>query len=217
MALDIPLPTASPQDDPEQYVPLLLSAIEGFLLARDVWEADDYSEAYSYMQELMEFVVCMFEGECVIMPIGTTVLWHMETPPTGWLICDGSGYLKAEYPKLYALFGDKYGVSTDFFGVPDLRSKVPYGADFDIELDETFGEATHTLTTAEIPAHSHRVPKQSATVNAAVNVATPAARTDNPATPHITTDETGGGGAHNNIQPSYGVYFIVYAGLPVEV
>jgi len=212
MALDIPLPTASPEDEPEQYIPLLLSAIEGFLLARDVWEDADYPTAYNYMQELMEFIVCVMEGNCMSVPIGTTMIWHMETPPPKWLICDGSGYLKTAYPELFALFGAKYGDSPSFFGVPDLREKVPYGADFLIPLDETYGEATHTLITAEIPAHSHRIPKASATVNAAVNTTLANARTDTLITPTMATDPTGGGGAHNNIQLSYGVYFIVYAG-----
>jgi len=168
------------------------------------------------MQELMEFVVCLFGGECVIMPIGSTAIWHMETPPVGWLICDGSGYLKAEYPKLYALFGDKYGESPDFFGVPDLRSKVPYGADFDIELDDTFGEANHTLTTAEMPAHNHAPLSPHTNFFGFRSGGTNTAPAGTVLGVMATTANAGGGGDHNNIQPSYGVNFIVYAGIPVE-
>jgi hypothetical protein len=84
MALDIPLPTASPQDDPEQYVPLLLSAIEGFLLARDVWEVNDYPEAYSYMQELMEYIVGVMENP-VIYPTTFNI-----NPLTALLIAGGA-------------------------------------------------------------------------------------------------------------------------------
>jgi hypothetical protein len=61
MALDIPLPTASPNDDPLQYIPLLLSAIEGFLLARDVWEPADYDDARQYMEQLMSYIVSLME------------------------------------------------------------------------------------------------------------------------------------------------------------
>lgn len=230
MSLDIPLPTAVPEDDPEQYIPLLLSAIEGFLLSRDVWEPSEYAEARQYMNQLMVYVVYVMGADIVKLPVGVTMAWHMAEPPDRWLICDGSGASKTGYPKLYALLGGKYGESTGFFGLPNLSGRSPFGADFSTELDETAGALTHTLTSSEMPSHSHavtdpghshRVPKQSATVNAGVNTATPAARTDNPASPHITTDpastgisigSTGGGGAHNNLHPVLGVHFIIYAG-----
>lgn len=164
-------------------------------------------------RDALNSMIEVYLHEAVSMtPVGATMLWHMDTPPDRWLICDGGGYLKTDYPELFALFGAKYGDSPLYFGVPDLREKVPYGADFLIPLDATYGEAEHTLIVDEMPSHTHRVPKQSATVNAAVNVATPAARTDTTATPQIITDATGGGLPHNNIQPSYGVNFIVYAG-----
>lgn len=168
--------------------------------------------------------------EAATMPVGSTMLWHMDTPPDRWIICDGSGVLKAEYPELYALFGGKYGESTDFFGVPDLTGRSPFGADFSIALDGTAGTLTHTLTTGEIPSHNHgitdpghahRVPKASATVNAGVNTSTPNARTEALTLPimstsvdttGVTINNTGGGGAHNNLHPVFGVNFIVYGG-----
>lgn len=157
------------------------------------------------------FYIYMDE-EPMTVPVGSTMVWHTDTPPDRWIICDGSGVLKTDYPELYALFGGKYGESPDFFGVPDLSGRSPFGANFSYPLDGTAGELTHILSEAEIPSHVHRVPKQSATVNAGVNVVTPAARTDNPAAPHVTTDAAGGGEAHNNLHPVLGVNFIVYGG-----
>jgi microcystin-dependent protein len=147
-------------------------------------------------------------------PVGATMIWHMSTPPDRWLICDGSGVLKSEYPQLYALLGGKYGESVDFFGLPDLFGRSPFGADFSVELDDTAGSLTHTLTIAEIPSHRHRIPKASATVNAAVNTTLANARTDTALLPDIQTDLMGGGGSHNNLHPVLGVNFIIYAGLP---
>lgn len=149
----------------------------------------------------------------VMTPVGATMIWHMDDPPDRWVICNGMGILISEYPELYALWGDKYGSGGGFFGTPDMRERYPYGAWSAHVLDEEFGEAFHTLTVNEMPSHTHRVPKQSATVDAAVNVATPAARVDNTATPHITTGSTGGGLPHNNLPPSLGVHFIAYGGL----
>lgn len=63
----------------------------------------------------------------------------------------------------------------------------------------TGGESTHTLTTDEMPAHTHIIPGSTDGsgpdgINAANGVQTK------------TTSSTGGGGAHNNLQP----YIVVY-------
>jgi hypothetical protein len=63
MPLDIPLPTATPQDDPSQYIPLLLSATEGFLQLREVWDDADYPQAFRYMENLKQYIVDCF-GRC---------------------------------------------------------------------------------------------------------------------------------------------------------
>jgi hypothetical protein len=57
MPLQIPLPTDDPHADIAQYVPLLISSIEGFLQARDVWDPADYPQAYSYMEDLKAYLV----------------------------------------------------------------------------------------------------------------------------------------------------------------
>jgi microcystin-dependent protein len=67
------------------------------------------------------------------VPIGFTgelKIWPMSTPPSGWLVCDGSLYKKADYPRLWALLGDTWGTSTTTqFYVPNLKGKVPVGRD----------------------------------------------------------------------------------------
>lgn len=147
-----------------------------------------------------------------VTPIGASMIWHMDTPPPRWLFADGSGVLKATYPELYDLFGGKYGESTDFFGLPDFTSRVPYGADFTIELDDEAGEATHTLTTPEIPSHTHDIWRLTGG-SAGANPTLIANVVNLSNTPGIfATRPTGGGGAHNNIQPVLGVKFIIYAG-----
>lgn len=222
--LEIPLPTESPQDDPGQYTPLLLSAIEGFLLARDVWQAVDYPEAYNRMQELMEYVVQVMEA--VLMPsppIGSIVMWPNDAPPENWYPCDGGALSRTEYPELFALVGATWGMGngTTTFNVPSFSGRSPMmqgatdGQDFAIGTGGTHGEILHTLTTSEMPAHNHRIPRASATTSATIYTVTPNARTDVPAAIHIMSDNTGGGAAHNNVHPVVGINFIIYAGLPV--
>lgn len=157
------------------------------------------------------------ESECeVAAPVGATMLWHMPTPPSRWIICDGQGVLKSEYPELFALFGAKYGTSPDFFGVPDLRGRIPYGEDFTVPLDADFGEAQHTLTSNEIPAHAHGQQVGASPVylgtGGSGRVAYGAVTTASLV--RVVTDNAGGGQAHNNIPPVRGVNFIVYGGKP---
>jgi hypothetical protein len=64
------------------------------------------------------------------------------------------------------------------------------------------GEKTHTLTIPEMPAHTHTTPGhngQNSTQNGITTASTPLDAT-------VTSDSTGGDGAHNNIQPSYVAY-----------
>lgn len=92
-------------------------------------------------------------------------------------------------------------------------------SDFDT-VEETGGAKTHTLTTGEIPAHSHAINDPGHTHSADV-FATDAnganfdrsagggaagTATINSATTGITVDNAGGGAAHNNLPP----YVVVY-------
>ena len=54
---------------------------------------------------------------------GMISYFAMQTPPTGWLVCDGQSYSNALYPDLYSAIELTYGGSkqTGVFNVPDLR------------------------------------------------------------------------------------------------
>ena len=69
-------------------------------------------------------------------------------------------------------------------------------------LKETGGAKTHTLTTAEMPAHSHQILRErSATTGAATTQIARTADTSSTVDTNISTAEAGSGGAHNNLQP----------------
>jgi microcystin-dependent protein len=62
-------------------------------------------------------------------PCGAAALWFTATPPTGWLICDGSAVSRTTYADLFAVLGTAYGVGdgTTTFNLPDLRGRFPLG------------------------------------------------------------------------------------------
>ena len=78
--------------------------------------------------------------------------------------------------------------------------------DFDT-VEEVGGEKTHTLTIAEIPAHVHNQQRHGTTTGGLTGLTTaPDASSSAPTALGPATASTGGGGAHNNIQP----YIVVY-------
>lgn len=66
----------------------------------------------------------------IIMPYGGVV----TASPSGWVICDGrqltTGGVGQQYERLYAVIGTTFGgTGPTSFNVPDLRGRVPMGAD----------------------------------------------------------------------------------------
>ena len=60
-------------------------------------------------------------------PIGTVLSFAGQTPPNGYLLCDGSSYAVADYQDLYDVIGNTYGGDTENFNVPDYRETVLVG------------------------------------------------------------------------------------------
>lgn len=176
---------------------------------------------------------------------GIIQMFAGSTPPTGWLVCDGSEQLVSDYPELAAVLENTWGTpsSSDYFKLPDFRGRAPIGAGTGTGLTaraigDTFGEETHTLIADEVPAHTHGSKTLEGTMrvvgwagsatNAAVSgIVTVTANNakDRTAssgssmgaqTNKITATHThtsfGGGGAHENMQPSAVVNFIICTG-----
>lgn len=102
------------------------------------------------------------------VPIGFTgelKMWPMANPPAGWLVCDGSLYLKKDYPRLWALLGDTWGTSTTTqFYVPNLAGRVPVGKNTGTfsAIAATGGEEKHTMVGNELAAHTHTLDSRTA-------------------------------------------------------
>lgn len=60
-------------------------------------------------------------GEGSALPVGVPVPWPLETPPTGWLKCNGAPFTASEYPKLAKAYPTNK--------LPDLRGEFIRGWD----------------------------------------------------------------------------------------
>lgn len=148
-----------------------------------------------------------------VAQIGTVLPTAAAAIPDYALACDGATYMRVDYPELYAALDTAFIVDADHFRVPDLAGRVVIGdgtggGPFSYAVGDTGGEATHTLTIAEMPSHSHSYtsPLLSGTATPPpLDVALP-----NPIP--SSTGSTGGDGAHENRQPYLALrWYIVYA------
>jgi microcystin-dependent protein len=93
--------------------------------------------------------------------VGEIKLFAFARTPTDWLPCEGQLLDVNTYSTLFSLISSTYGGDgVNNFALPDLRGRVPvsYGQGNGLtprNPGETLGSNTVTLTTAQIPAHSH--------------------------------------------------------------
>src|SRR5438874_5008558 len=134
--------------------------------------------------------------------------------PKGWALCNGQLLPINQNQALFSLLGTTYGGDGRVnFALPDLRGRVPIHDGSGHTLGERAGEQAHTLSTAEIPTHTH-----------GVNATTIPAMTNTPSVASLTAQSTsanlyasagqnlvamsptmvanvGGSQAHQNMQP----------------
>jgi len=67
---------------------------------------------------------------------GTIKIWPVVTPPTGWLVADGSSQVVANFPNLFAIVGYTFGGSGANFNLPDAQGRAIFGYK---SGDPTFG------------------------------------------------------------------------------
>jgi len=143
------------------------------------------------------------------IPVGMIFPFGGAAAPDGYAICDGSTLSATDYPELFAVVGYTYGGSGDSFQVPNVVNRFVVGSGDVYANNDTGGESTHTLTTTEMPSHSHTIPRTITTLvvePGEVTALTPIPFFDD------VTGETGGDGAHNNLPPYIALTAIIYKG-----
>lgn len=95
--------------------------------------------------------------------VGSVVWLAVNSTPDGHLLADGSAVSRTTYAKLFAKIGTAFGVGdgSTTFGIPSLKGRTVFG--FDAAQTEfnavgkTGGAKTVTLSTANLPSHSHSI------------------------------------------------------------
>jgi microcystin-dependent protein len=160
--------------------------------------------------------------------VGQVVMFAGNFAPRDWAFCNGQIIPIAQNTALFSLLGTSYGGNGQTnFGLPDLRGRVPVGFSQDSVpgltsyfLGEVLGAETVTLNITTLPAHTHAASAGSSgnqllpTNNywAADGTGTIAAYSDKNADTTINQQvilPTGGGQAHNNVQPVLALNFII--------
>lgn len=164
----------------------------------------------------------------LLVPVGSILATAQGGAPSGYLLCDGAAVSRTGATlDLFNAIGTAYGVGngSTTFNLPDLRGRVLVGVDGAagrLASNDARGNAggteTHTLTSSQMPVHSHTVndPGHSHPIrlDSAID-ANPGLRwgsgignfigSDGVYIGHkqtgITLGNSGSGTAHNNMQP----------------
>jgi microcystin-dependent protein len=144
--------------------------------------------------------------------------WPGAAIPAGWLDCDGALVSRTTYAALFAAIGTAWGAGdgSTTFALPDLRRRTLVGAggtgtaQLGNAVGSRGGTETHTLTVAEMPSHTHTAPVYPTRVPGIPYFgARDASSSGNYG--NATTNARGGDGAHNNMQPSAVVRWLIKA------
>lgn len=141
-------------------------------------------------------------------PTGSIIPFAGSVAPTGWLFCNAFAYSRTDYAALFAVIDTNYGLGdgSTTFNVPDLRGRAMIGTGTGSGLTartlaQKVGEENHQLTIPEMPAHTH--PNAQTTNNVGGAGGTNGNATSTP------SSSAGSDTAHNNMQPSLVVNFII--------
>jgi microcystin-dependent protein len=152
--------------------------------------------------------------------VGEIRMFAGNFAPAGWMFCEGQLLPISENETLFNLIGTTYGGDgQSTFALPDLRGRIPLHVGNGFVQAQTGGVESVTLTTNQIPAHSHAF-LAAATTGTAISPAGALPATSFNVTPYIndvpngsmdgnSISSVGGSQPHENHQPFLCIDFII--------
>jgi len=150
--------------------------------------------------------------------VGEIRMFAGNYAPQGWALCNGQLLNISQYEVLYVLIGTTYGGDgRTTFALPDLRGRIPIHKSTAFPLGSLGGAEKVTLTTQQLPAHTHTASATTNTGDSAspANAVWAAITNYSDDTSKIvsmnasTIASSGGSQAHDNMMPSTAVSFII--------
>jgi microcystin-dependent protein len=152
-------------------------------------------------------------------------MWGGNFAPVGWAFCDGAPLPIDQYTALFQLIGTTYGGDGQTtFNLPDLRGRAPVHQGqgpglSNYIIGQAGGVESVTLTTQQIPTHTHALTANTASGTQGNPGGNLLANSQGPQ-PYIQEDpdgnlnaqalgSAGGSQPHDNLQPYLGVNFII--------
>ena len=156
----------------------------------------------------------------VLVPSGQIIAYAGTVAPTGWLLCNGNAIDRITYAALFAAIGTVWGVGdgSSTFNIPNLVGRTLLGNSVAYALGSSGGQASITLTTAQLPAHSHGITDPGhvhASVVSASNVTSGSsaggvsAGNTSSATTGITVNNTGSGNPIPSLPPYAAIQWLI--------
>src|SRR5256885_8894286 len=88
--------------------------------------------------------------------VGEIRMFAGNFAPVNWMFCEGQLLAISENDILFQIIGTTYGGDGQTtFALPDLRGRIPLHQGNAFVLGETGGAEEITLTTSQIPSHTH--------------------------------------------------------------
>src|SRR5438046_1021791 len=93
--------------------------------------------------------------------LGEIKMFGGNFAPRGWAYCNGQLLPIAQNDALYSLLGTTFGGDgVNTFGLPDLRGRLPVHQGSAMPMGQMAGSESVTLTSAQMPAHTHTLHAQ---------------------------------------------------------
>ena len=153
--------------------------------------------------------------------VGEIRMFAGNFAPVGWMFCEGQLLPISENETLFQLIGTTYGGDGEnTFALPDLRGRLPLHQGNGLLLAETGGAEEITLTTNQVPAHTHPLLASSDGGNQANAAGGVIANVPGGVFPYVESPPSvsmgaqavspvGGSQPHTNFQPYLCVNFII--------